>query len=246
MWTSLNKIERRIGAIEDEAFKDNVMMALIKEEEDTEANLASQNKVTIKGFVLPPNFYKLQDKERIDIMRRKVQALVAIIKNEDQTFDINFIRHLNRKEKHQSFSILEVRFGDSQQALNFRSQFVKVRQEERHQEHLAALNVYPVVRLATRVRVEMLQSIAEQMKKMDTTILRAYCSQFVPRPIIKIVRKNSAGVEVTSTKSFIEAVCWVKEENVADSIDWKKAQDRVGSSSCFAGHRKAQYFVILD
>ena len=108
---------------------------------------------------------------------------------------------------------------------------------------LSGINVAPVVRLATRVRVEIMRAIADQMKKMDKTIAKAFCLQFVPRPIIKIIRKNAAGVELTRTKSFIEAVCWAKEEDLIDVIDWKPANDRAGSS--FAG-RKPQFFVVLD
>ena len=138
---------------------------------------------------------------------------------------------------------MEIRFGDNQQASNFRMQFVRARKEPRHSEQLANLNVSPVVRLATRVRVEILRAIADQMKKMDNSIVKAYCLQFVPRPIIKVVKKNAAGVEITRTWSFIEAVCWVKEEDVGHEINWKKAEDRAGSS--FTG-RKAQFFVVLE
>ena len=48
------------------------MMALIKEEQDTDANLATLDRVTITGIILPSNLYQLQDPERIDIMKRKV------------------------------------------------------------------------------------------------------------------------------------------------------------------------------
>ena len=239
---SLNKIERRIGAIEAKAFHDNVMMALIKEEQDTEANLATLNRVTITGITLPATFRGLPDADRIEVMRQKVKELVDLVKKDGQSFDIKFVKHLNRQVRNPRTVVLEARFGDAQQATNFRTQFVATRKDSEVAQ-FNGVNVAPVVRLATRVRVEILRIIAEQMKRMDNSIVRAYCLQFVPRPIIKIVRKNAAGVELTRTMSFIEAVCWTKEEDLIDSINWKSAQDRAGSS--FTG-RKAQFFVVLD
>ena len=84
---------------------------------------------------------------------------------------------------------------------------------------------------------------ANLMKRRDNSIVRAYCLQFVPRPVLKIVRRNAAGNEMTRTMSFVESACWVKENSLMNEINLKKAEDRAGSS--FKG-LLAQHFILLD
>ena len=70
--------------------------------------------------------------------------------------------------------MLEVKFESEQQASNFRADFVK-KQKDKDPNLPAKMNVAPVVRLATRVRVEILHSVANLLQRHDSTIIRAMC-----------------------------------------------------------------------
>ena len=105
------------------------------------------------------------------------------------------------------------------------------------------LNISPVVRVSTRVRIEILHSVAELLKRGDPSISAAYCLQFVPKPVIKVISKSGAGTESTRTMTFIDAVRWVRENNLLNEIDLRKARTRAGSA--FRG-TMAQNFVLLD
>ena len=118
-----------------------------------------------------------------------------------------------------------------------RSEFVKKRKALTEK-----VNITPVVRLASRVRVEMMHSIAATIKRLDPSVERAMCLQYAPKPVIKVVRKTAAGAEVTKTMSFTESITWVKVNGLENRIDWSKAHDRAGAS--FRG-TLAQIFVLL-
>ena len=114
---------------------------------------------------------------------------------------------------------------------------------KKRKELPAKLNVSPVVRLATRVRIEIMHAIAELIKKYDRSVTSAYCLQYIPKPVIKVVRKSAMGQEFSRTMSFIEAVSWVKENHLQQSIDFNKARERAGVSQ---RSTLAQHFVLLD
>ena len=81
------------------------------------------------------------------------------------------------------------------------------------------------------------------MRRQDPTVVSARCLQFVPKPVIKIVRKTPAGVESTRTVSFTEAIGWVTENGLESNVDLSKARERAGAS--FRG-TMAQHFVLLE
>ena len=87
--SSVQRIERKIGVIQSKAFYDNLMMALLKESQDTEANKAMLHKVTISGIALP-NMSRMLDHERNNLMRSKVSIIAECIKEPGQTFEVKF------------------------------------------------------------------------------------------------------------------------------------------------------------
>ena len=92
------------------------------------------------------------------------------------------------------------------------------------------MNINPVVRLSTRVRVEILHSVVDLYKRHDPTVVRAMCLQYIPKPVIKIIRKSAGGTEFARTMTFIEAVCWVKENDYCNAIKLGRAYERAGSA----------------
>ena len=85
--------------------------------------------------------------------------------------------------------------------------------------------------------------IAELFKKHDRTITSAYCLQYIPKPVIKIIRKSQAGTESSRTVSFCDSVSWVQEQGLAEVIDLRKARERAGAS---LSSTLSQNFVLLN
>ena len=237
--TSLLKIERRVGNIEAQAFYNHLMMAMLKEEQDTEANRTMLNRVTFSGVVIE-GLAKMDEPNKIKAMKDKIMAIIELLRESEQelALELLFVRHLNKQIRGQKSAVIEAKFADAKQTKELRTIFVK-----KQKSLPEKINVTPVVRLATRVRIEMLHSIAFLLKRQDRTISSAMCIQFIPKPIIKVVYKSFAGTEVTRSMSFIEAVCWVKEQGLLNVVDLKKARERAGSS--FRG-TMAQHFVLME
>ena len=231
-----SNIERRVGALEAQIFYNNLTTAALKEELDTEANKAMLNRVSVSGVVID-GIDKMTDTEKIPAMKAKITEIIDSIKEPEQTFEITFVRHLNKQIRGQKWSVIEVKLADEAQAKLLRAQFVK------KYKTLDKINMAPVVRQSTRVRIEILHSVCFYLKRHDRSVVRASCLQFIPKPVIKVVRKSFSGTEVTRTMTFIDAVNWVKENGLLGRMDLSKAQERAGSSS---RGTLAQHFVILD
>jgi hypothetical protein len=236
--TSLSKIEQRLGALENKALRDNVMMATLREDQDTEANRAMLDRLTVLGIRIP-NIRRMKDQDRIQMMRQKVEELFDKLKEEGQVYEIIFVKHLNRQARNPDNTVLEVRLGDSKQAGDIRSKFIQKRTSSEWENY----NITPAVRLSTRVRVELLQAIGRVIKADDETVSRTQCLQFVPRPVLKVYRKDSRGNEFHRIMTFIDCVIWVMENNLEKSLDLKKAYERAGSN--FSG-TLAQHFVLMS
>ena len=236
---SMIKIERRVGRIEAQSFYNHLMMAMLKEEQDTEANRAMLNKVTFSGVVID-GLSKMDDPTKIKAMRDKIMAIVELLKDSENELDLEliFVRHLNNQIRGQKSAVIEARFADAKQTKQLRAVFVK-----KQKSLPEKINITPVVRVSTRVRIEMMHSIAFLLKRHDRTVANAMCIQFIPKPIIKVNYNSSAGAEVARSMSFIEAVCWVKEKGLLNMVDLKKARERAGAS--FRG-TLAQHFVLME
>ena len=230
-------LERRVAALESASYFNNLTMAALKEEQDTEANRAFLNKVSVSGLVIE-GIQTMTESDRIQAMRAKVQEVIDLVKEPEQVFEIQFVRHLNRTARGQKFADVEVKFGDVSQAKTFRDNFVKKRKTLPEK-----INVTPVVRLATRVRVEIMFAICTQLKRHDPSIIRAMCLQYVPKPVIKTVSKTASGGESVRTMTFVDAIRWVKANGYIGRLDLNKAYDRAGAS--FRG-TLAQNFVLME
>ena len=238
--SSLARIERRLGLLEAKVSYNNVMTASLKEDQDTEANRATLNKVTISAVPMD-SLSSLTEIEKIEAIKKKAKEMIDIVKQEGKEYVAVFVKHLNPNVRGQQKAVLEVKFESAKMAADFRSDFVK-KLKDKDPNLPAKMNVAPVVRLSTRVRVEILHSVVNLMLRNDPTIVRAMCLQYIPKPVIKIVRKAQGGNEYARTMTFIEAVCWVKENDLDNYINLNKAYDRAGSA--FRGIL-TQTFVLM-
>ena len=233
---SLASLDSRLLSLEGKSFYDNLTMAALKEDLDTEANRAMLNRISLSGVEIP-GMEKMDEPTKIKAMKDKANEIIGVLKEEGQSFDIQFVKHLNNQSRGAKYAVIEVKFPDAKQAKTLRSEFVKKRKALPEK-----VNITPVVRLATRVRVEMMHSISATIKRLDPSVERAMCLQYAPKPVIKVVRKTAAGAEVTKTMSITESITWVKVNGLENRIDWSKAHDRAGAS--FRG-TLAQIFVLL-
>ena len=239
--SSMARIEQRLGALEAKVFFDNVMMASLKEEQDTAANRAMLNRLTMTGVTLE-GLENLSDEERIKAIKDKVNEIIDIVKKDDKQYKVVFVRHLNPQVRGQQKAAIEVKLETEKQASDLRSDFVQQR-KDKNPDLPAKMNVAPVVRLATRVRIEILHSVANLLLRHDRSIVRAMCLQYIPKPVIKIIRRSVGGNEYARTMTFVEAVCWVKQEGYSGSIGLSRAYERAGSA--FRG-TLTQTFVLLQ
>ena len=234
---TLASLARRVGALESTTFHNNVMMAALKEDQDAEANKAMLNRITFSAVVIE-GLQAMSEADKVKAMKEKVMEIVNSIKDPEQTFELLFVKHLNNQIRGQRSAVIEAKFANATQAQDIRKKFV-----EKHKELGLKINVTPVVRVATRVRVEMMHSIANLLLKKDLTVTKAMCVQFIPKPVIKVVRKNVGGTEITRTMSFTEAVCWIRAQGLENALDLGKARARLGA--LFRG-TVAQHFVLMD
>ena len=236
--SSLARLERRVGSLESNSFYNNLMTAGLKEELDTEANKAMLNRVTVSGVELP-ELQRMNDVDKIKAMKTKIVEIFDLLKAPDQVYEVVFVRHLNSQIRGAKTAVIEVKLADTKQAKDIRTEFVKKRKELSDK-----LNISPVVRLATRVRIEIMHSVADLLKRHDHSISSAYCLQYIPKPVIKIKRRSTpGGQEVTRTMAFCEAISWVQENVLQNVIDLKKARGRAGAAFRAT---LAQHFVLLD
>ena len=234
---SLERIERRLGSLEAKLFLSKLTMGALREEEDLEANKARLNWVAISGVRIP-GLSSMNALERLWAMKASAHEIFDLVKQDGREYEALFVRHLNKQGRDQTRSVIEVKLEDPELATNLRLDFVK-KQEELDSNLYPGIQISPVYRLATRVRVEILHSVANLLKSQDATIVTAKCLQFLPKPIIKVVRKSAAGIKCGQTMTFIEAVCWVKENGYTNSIDLTRAYKKAGTKG------GTQHFVIM-
>ena len=237
IYSSIAHLERRVGSLESRSFYNDLMTAGLKEEQDTEANKAMMNRITVSGVELP-ELWTAQDADRIKIMRDKIAEIFDEIKDPEQPYEVLFVRHLNHQKRGVKFAVIEVKLADVKQAQQIRSAFVKKRKDLS-----AKINISPVVRMATRVRIEIMHSIADLFKRYDRTVSSAYCLQYIPKPVIKVIRKSPSGSESSRSVSFCDAIRWVQDQNLLDVVDLRKARERAGASFTST---LSQNFVLLN
>jgi hypothetical protein len=236
--TSLAKIEQRIGFLESKALQDNMMMAALQEEQDAEANRTMSDRIAILGIRVP-GIRRMKDGDRVRILRQKIDELLSKLIDGDQLPEVLFVRHLNRQSRNPENTVIEIKLKNGGVAGDIRANFVKKRDSAEMEE----FSIFPSVRLATRVRIEIMQSIAGLLKQKDATITRTQCLQFVPKPVLKIFRNDSRGNEFFRVMTFIDSVIWVLENELEKQLDLKKAYSRAGSN--FKG-TISQHFIIMS
>jgi hypothetical protein len=172
-------------------------------------------------------------------MRQKVEDFINPLKEAEQEYEITFVKHLNQHSRNPDNTVLEARFKNEKQASSIRANFIK----KKDHADFSSYNVTPAVRLATRVRIEIIQAVARVLKRTDSTVSKTQCLQFVPKPTLKVFRKDNGGNESSRVMSFVDCILWVLENELEKSVDLSKASQRAGSNF---RSTMAQHFVIMS
>ena len=67
-----------------------------------------------------------------------------------------------------------------------------------------------------------MHSVCFYLKRQDKSVVRASCLQYVPKPVVKVIRKSTTGNEFTTTMSFIDCINWINENGLRGKMDLSK------------------------
>jgi hypothetical protein len=231
----LLSIERRLSNQEKLNFENNLSLARIREELDTAANVKREDRLVITGI-------KSSDPLPTE-GRLRVAALKKIATDIFETLIPAFqgkIAFVNLgKGKTQSIPMMEVKLDSVENAGAIRKAFADKRSKKELPESWSNLFITNSVNLATRVRIDLMKSIA---RKITNKSELAYVSGFISRPMLHI---KAAPVVANSRPlrsfTFIDAVS--KFGRLLRFEDLDAAYSRVGNA--FEG-QVAQNFVVMN
>jgi hypothetical protein len=240
--SEVRSVEQRLDAMEEEIRNQkcknrayNLMMARLREETDTSMNRSKEDRIVMTG--LSSSTPLPQD------LKSRVTVLKTIVGKIFETLIKDFngkILFLNQgKSNDQLINSVEVRLDSVTNATALRKAFAERRSKGDLPDNLQKLFVTNCVNLATRIRIDILKSIA---KKLTTTKEIAYVSGFISRPMMHIKKVlTSSNSRPVRSYTFIDAVS--KFGDLVRAEDLTAAYGRAGS--VFDGQIE-QNFIVLN
>jgi len=203
------------------------------EDQDFQANLSKENRVTIGSMVV--NEVVPTDRDGwISLITSKVQLVIKETFKSDSVFVPKLIgvairsTKLNFKKEFPNFDAI---FENSTHALCFRRTLGIASRQGKSAHKLFVSNC---VTLATRVRIEIMLALSRHLNTLGFT---CHVQSFVSRPVIHIKPRES-----TVSKVFTFSDCVRKYSGYFDSVDLSGAYKRAGDY--FEG-TLSRYFVVL-
>ena len=243
--TSLGRqLHERLIVLEEKSFQDNLMFARQQEELDAIANEKSEDRVIFTGIYIE-NFFKMTPEEKIDKMKMVTQSLVDKILGDGQA-RIEFVNQINKSARSGPVT-MNVRLDSREAARSFRSKFARTMKDYNRDgnmpNELRGINVMPSQRLSTRVRIDILRSIADYISTETNDDVKAYVIAHIPKPVLK-VEISRRGSTFTRAMDFTEAIEYtrVHHDRSLRGLQLHQAYARAGST--FKGTLQ-QHFVVL-
>jgi hypothetical protein len=235
-------LENRLLKIEDQLmrqdktnFENNLLLARIREEQDTVANTKREDRLIITGIKMSDPL-PTEARPRVEALRKVATEIFETL-IPDFKGKISFVNL--GKGKTQSNPMMEVKLDSNENAASIRKAFAEKRAKKVLPESWSNLFITNSVNLATRIRIDILKAIA---RKVTNKKELAYVSGFISRPMMHIkaapVTSNSRPIR---SFTFIDAVS--KFGNLVKMEDLDAAYSRVGNA--FEG-QVAQNFVVLN
>jgi|FrelakmetLWP11LW_1041352.scaffolds.fasta_scaffold10924_1 hypothetical protein len=227
-------LQRRIEYLES-AFKarnvsDNLVLARLREELDTTANKAREDRIIINGLVckLP---LPVEIRAKTEMLREVVTGVFNFLIPDFQG-KITFVSQ--GKSVASPLPMVEVRLDSVENAAAVRKAFAEKSRSRLLTGDFEKLFITNSVNLATRVRIDVMKAIA---KNVSSTNVKAYVVGFISRPILH-VKKVLTGSHLSYT--FVDSI--MKYSNLIRPADLAAAYRRAGSS--FDGQLQ-QNFVLM-
>jgi len=228
----VDRIRKLEHDTEARKFNDNLLFARTREELDTTANKAKEDRIVITGLssTTPPPV----DKElKKTWLRNLVMEVIKKVKP-DFSGVLGFINQ--GKSNGRDMPMVEVRLNSVEAAVEVRKAFAEKRKEG-DGKALGRLYMSNSVTLSTRVRVDIMKAIS---KKITTTKESAYVAAYSSRPILHVRSQVRAGEVTNRAYTFIDSI--IKFGKVLLRCDLDEAYRRAGTA--FRGQLE-QHFVVL-
>jgi len=231
----LQKIENQLLGQEKTNFENNLLLARIREEQDTVANTKREDRLIITGIKMNDPL-PTEAKLRVEALRKIATGIFETL-IPDFKGKISFVNL--GKGKTQANPMMEVKLDSNENAAMIRKAFAEKRSKKELPDSWSNLFITNSVNLATRIRIDILKAIA---RKVTNKKELAYVSGFISRPMMHIksapVTSNSKPIR---SYTFIDAVSRFGNQVRLEDLD--AAYSRVGNA--FEG-QVAQNFVVLN
>jgi len=234
---AMAELEGRIAKLENDTeerkWNDNLLFSRTREELDMTANKAKEDRIVITG--LTTKIPAPVDRELKKTWLRKL--VIDTIKLVKPDFDggLGFINQ--GKSNGREIPMVEVRLNSVEAAVAVRKAYAEKRKEG-DGSTLGKLYMSNSVTLSTRVRIDILKSIA---KKITCPKESAYVAAYSSRPILHVRSKNEKGEETMNRAyTFTDAIIRYGQNLVKQDLD--DAYKRAGTA--FRGQLE-QHFVVL-
>jgi hypothetical protein len=224
----LDKLENQVRTRQ---VKDNLIFARIREEMDTATNKQKEDRVVITGItsnIAPPTDPNLK-KEWI----RKIVSDIFKTIIPDFAGEIIYINQ--GKNNGRIIPLVEVKLNSIENATLIRKTFAE---KKKQGSDFGRIFIANCVNLATRVRVDVLKSLA---RKISDQQVIAYALPFVSRPTLQIKSAEAGSSEI---KSFTYTDAIAKYGHLLKQFDLGEAYRRAGSF--FKGQLEQQFVVLRE
>jgi hypothetical protein len=229
----LERLERTLKMQMDTNIGNDLMFARVREEVDAGTNKSKEDRIVINGLTsatpLPAD------------QKLKIEALRAIVSNIFKSIIPDFKGKIVFLSQGKSLStplpMCEVKLDKTEYAVEMRKAFALKKKGNLLGEH-GSLFMSNSVNLATRIRVDIMKSIARRLTNKDEV---AYVAGFTSRPTLHIRRAGATDSKPLKSFSFIDSVS--RFGKMLDKKDLETAYGRAGRS--FNGQLR-QNFVVLN
>ena len=172
------------------------------------------------------------------------EAITKILKSfmDDPTVP-TFPIHLNPQYR-TSRRVLEIRFGNAERAIMVRRTYAKKIQKFRNlkkfPEELNGVNIGMTLTKSTKIRIAILKGLAKFVNTNTENEVTAYCLEYQPQPMLKIVINQGDNKKTTRMYGFTEAIDHVSEFFFINDQDLVDAYTLAGNMK-----HLEQKFVVL-
>ena len=232
-------LEGRLARLEEESnrqreaeFSNNLMFARIREEIDFGTNKAKEDRVVMTGLTSKTPM-PAESRAKIDFLKK---LAMEIFQKLIPGFEGTIMYVSQGKQTSDQLPMVEVRLEKLEHAVAIRRAFAEKRKSKDLPKDLDKLFVSNCVNLATRVRIDIMKSIARKVTGKDDL---AYVAGFISRPMMHI-RKAGTNQRPVKSFNFIDTIN--RYGRLVAKSDLESAYARAGKA--FLGQMR-QNFVVL-